>query len=290
MADAVPFAPVLEAVRGLGWPARRRARAAIPGPHVAATQRASAELSEYRPYRQGDDPGRIDWKLVARTDRVYVRLSPDRSLLPTVIVLDASASMAFPAVSLDKWRLATQLALGLAAVARAGGDPVGLLVVREQGSAWVAPRTRRSVLDEMIRAMELPPTGNVDLAPALAPLLRRASRIALVSDFLGDAEPLLGLVRQFVARGGEAFALHVVHQQEISPDRRTLLCADPERDALRRPLSSGTRLGYVHAFSQWRADLAGQWRGAGIHFVESVPDQASLRQLVRRAVDVPAAR
>jgi uncharacterized protein (DUF58 family) len=290
MADAVPFAPVLEAVRGLGWPARRRARAAIPGPHVAATQRASAELSEYRPYRQGDDPGRIDWKLVARTDRVYVRLSPDRSLLPTLVVLDASASMAYPAESLDKWRLATQLALGLAAIARAGGDPVGLLVVREQGSVWVAPRTRRSVLDEMIRAMVPPPTGAADLTPALAPLLRRASRIAIVSDLLGDAEPLLGLVRQFVARGGDAFALHVVHRLEIDPDRRTLLCADPEQEALRRPLSTATRQGYVHAFAKWRADLASQWRGAGVHFVESVPDQTSLRQLVRTAVDVPAAR
>ena len=56
----------------------------------------SAEFTEYRPYRQGDDLGRIDWKLFARSDRAYIRLSNDRAIFPTMIVLDASASMDFP--------------------------------------------------------------------------------------------------------------------------------------------------------------------------------------------------
>lgn len=290
MPASIAFAPVLEAVRGLGWAARRRARAAIPGGHVALTHRAAAELVEYRPYRQGDDPGRIDWKLVARTDRVYVRLSPDRSLLPTIVVLDASASMAFPVESHDKWRLATQLALGLAAIARAGGDPVGLLVVHQDRTTWIAPRTRRSVLEEMMRAMDPSPAGSSALAPALAPLLRRTARLAIVSDFLGDADALLEQVRQFVAGGGDAFAMHIVHRLEIEPDRRTLLCADPENPELRRPLSTATRAGYRNAFGDWRAGLARSWRGAGAHFVEAVPDAVSFRQLIRRVVDVPAAR
>jgi uncharacterized protein (DUF58 family) len=290
MADAHAFAPVLEAVRGLGWPARRRARAAIPGPHVAVTHRASAELAEYRPYRQGDDPGRIDWKLVARTDRVYVRLSPDRSLLPTIVVLDASASMAFPPESLDKWRYATRLALGLAAIARSVGDPAGLLVVRPEASSWIAPRTRRSVLDEMIRSMDDPPAGSSALAPATAPLLRRAARIAIISDFLGENELLFGMVQQFVAGGGDAVALHVVHRLELDPDRRTQLCTDPERDDLRRPLSSVTRAGYLHAFAEWRRALAGRWRAAGVQYVEAIPEAETFRQLMRRVVGVPAAR
>ena len=290
MADAGDFADVLEAARGLGWPARRRARAAIPGPHVAVTHRASAELAEYRPYRQGDDPGRIDWKLVARTDRVFVRLSPDRSLLPTIVVLEASASMAFPAETLDKWRFAARMALGLAAIARSAGDPVGLLVVRPGGATWIAPRTRRSVLDEMIRAMEAPPTGVTQLGAALAPLLRRASRLAVISDFLGEGESLLAMVRQFVAGGGDAFALHVVHRLELDPDRRTLLCADPWSDDLRRPLSSHTRTGYLNAFADWRRELATQWRSAGVHYNEVVPEAENIRQAIRRVVGVPAAR
>ena len=51
--------------------------------------------------------------------------------LPTMIVLDASASMAFPVSTNAKWRLASQLAVGLAAVARSSADPVGLVIARE---------------------------------------------------------------------------------------------------------------------------------------------------------------
>src|SRR3954465_7012630 len=111
---------VLDAVRGLVWHARRKARSALPGAHDATTRGASAEFVEYRPYRQGDDPGKIDWKLLGRTDRVYVRLSPERSIRPTMLVLDASASMAFPTATRAKWTAAGRLGLGLAAVARHG--------------------------------------------------------------------------------------------------------------------------------------------------------------------------
>ena len=76
-----PYGPLLEAVRGLTWPARRRAGGALPGVHVSRLRGAAPELSEYRLYRQGDDPRRLDWKLLARSDRAYIRLAEDRAIL-----------------------------------------------------------------------------------------------------------------------------------------------------------------------------------------------------------------
>src|SRR5687767_15246403 len=120
------YASLLDAVRGIRWPARSSVRGGIPGAHTSRLRGISAEFTEYRPYRQGDDPRRVDWKLFARSDRAYIRLSNDRAILPTTIVLDASASMAFPVESMGKWKLASELAIGLAAVARSSADPVGL--------------------------------------------------------------------------------------------------------------------------------------------------------------------
>src|SRR6478735_9542423 len=129
--DAAPdYAALLDAVRGIRWPARTAVRGGIPGSHTSRLRGISAEFTEYRPYRQGDDPRRIDWKLFARSDRAYIRLSNDRAILPTMIVLDASASMAFPLASNAKWTLAAQLGVALGAVARNSGDPVGLVVAR----------------------------------------------------------------------------------------------------------------------------------------------------------------
>src|SRR5512138_1663490 len=144
-AGAPDYAALLDSVRGIRWPARFAVRGGIPGAHASRLRGSSAEFQEYRPYRQGDDLRKIDWKLFARSNRAYIRLSNDRAILPTTVVLDATASMAFPAVTLGKWNLAAQAAIALAAVARASADPVGLVIVRNGEMLQLPPRTRQSV-------------------------------------------------------------------------------------------------------------------------------------------------
>src|SRR6476646_8024214 len=97
---------LLDAIRGVKWPALRPVAGALPGAHHSRLRGAAPELSEYRVYRQGDDPKRIDWRLLARSDRAYIRLAEDRSTVSTLLVVDATASMAYPERSLGKWRAA----------------------------------------------------------------------------------------------------------------------------------------------------------------------------------------
>jgi len=276
------YTAVLDEVRGLSWPARRRARNALPGPHAATARGTAAEFVEYRPYRQGDDPRKIDWKLVARTDRVYVRLSPERAILPTLFVVDGSASMAFPQPGLRKWDVARQVAVGLAAIAREAGDPVGLVVSLTGGDRWVTPRTRRTVLDEMIRVLDLAPSGEAPLAPALGVAMRRAARVVLISDFLGDAESLLALTRRYVASGHELHAVHVVDPLELDPDPRHRLLADPEQPAYRRPMPEEALDEYRRRFAEWRAALAADWTSADASYSLVVSEAEPIRRVVRR--------
>src|SRR5687768_14491583 len=145
---------LLDAIRGVKWPARRAAAGALPGAHHSRLRGAAPELSEYRAYRQGDDPKRIDWRLLARSDRAYIRLAEDRSIVPTIVVVDATASMAFPPDSLGKWRLACDVAVGLAAIAHTARDPVGLLLVSGAGVRHLPPRTRRGIVGEIARALD----------------------------------------------------------------------------------------------------------------------------------------
>jgi uncharacterized protein (DUF58 family) len=281
------YAAVLDAVRGIGWPALRRVRSAVPGPHVSTVRGTTAEFVEHRPYRQGDDPKKIDWKLVARTDRVYIRLSQERAILPTMLVLDASASMAFPAATVAKWDLARRLAIALAAVARHRGDPVGMIVVHPGGVRTIVPRTRRTVLEEMMLAVEVMPGGDAPLAPAVAEAMRRSARVVLITDFLGDADAALAVGRTFVASGGELHAIHVVDPGELDPDPKKLLLADPEQPALRRPMSPPARAEYLRRFGAWREELAREWRKAGGIYAMVVPGSESMRAMVRRITTPP---
>ena len=279
---------MIDAVRGLGWPALARVRSGAPGPHVSRARGAAAELVEYRAYRQGDEPRLIDWKLVARTDRVFVRLSEEQAELPTMLVLDASASMAFPAETHAKWTYARQLGLGLAAVARHRGDPVGMIVAAEGAVRVVAPRTRRTVLEEMMVAVDAVPSGATPLTPALREAMRLGRRVALVSDFLGDTAELLAAGRVFTAAGGELFVVHVVDPIELDPGARARLFADPEPQPgateLRRPMTPQAREEYLRRFGAWREQLARDWRRMGAIYSMVVPGAEPLRQSVRRIV------
>lgn len=319
-ASAPAYGALLDAVRGVQWPARAPVRSGSVGTHHSRQRGSSAEFAEYRAYRQGDDPRRLDWKLLARSDRAYVRLATDRAVLPTMIVVDASASMDFPREAREsrggspdgKWAQATRLAVGLAAVAHATGDPVGLLVPRGDAAqrpahgagpggaraavtggapaepVMIRPRTRRGVVSELAAALSaISPAGDAGLAPAVSLLAAPAApRVAIITDLLGDADALLAAARVQVARGGEVHLVHVVAREEIDPPARAMLAVDPERPGVQRALTDATRAAYVATFAEFRARAAADWRAAGAWYTEVTDDEPAERAVRRIASGV----
>lgn len=286
MPSAASYGSLRDALRGAPWPARRVARATASGSHPSRLLGSSPEFTEYRLYRQGEDPRRLDWKLLARTDRAYLRITTDRATLGTAVVLDASASMAFPdegGGATTKWEQACRLAVGLLAVAHAAGDPVGLFVPTPDGPRALPPRSRRGTVDEAARLLEgVVPRGSAPLAPALA-LVPPGHRVALVTDFLGDGDDLRRAAAARAAAGAEVHAVHVVAAEELRPAANAGLVRDPEAPAVQRPVLDATRGEYERAFGAWRAELARAWRAAGIAFVEVVTDESAARA-VRRVI------
>jgi uncharacterized protein (DUF58 family) len=280
------YGALLDAVRGVHWPARHAVSGATAGLHQSRQRGTSAEFTEYRLYRQGDDPRRIDWRLLARSDRAYIRLATDRAVLPTTIVLDASPSMAFPVATRAKWKCAQEIAIGLAAVVHADGDPVGVAVPDDLGNMRVLPpRTRRGVVAEIARVID---AADPDMPDALAPTLAilRSARLAIITDLLGDADDLLRVAGVHVAAGGEVHLIHIVAREELDLPRRTMLAADPEMPAIQRLISDATRRGYHTAFADWRSEMARRWRAVGASYVEVVADEPAPRA-VRRIAEPP---
>ena len=255
----------------------------LPGTHRSRLRGTAPELSEYRLYRQGDDPRQLDWKLLARSDRAYIRLAEDRSLLATWFVLDASASMSFPGESRDKWLQAMRLTLGLASVALAAGDPVGLLVAHPSPPPRTPARSRRGTLAEMAALLgRIEPTGAVALAPLLADA-RPAVRMVVVSDFLGDEEPTRRAASALLAAHGDVHAVHVVAREELDPSGQAILAVDPEDSSMLRPLDDVMWKRYVANFSAWRERTAAAWRHAGATWTSVATDEDSALA-VRRVI------
>lgn len=253
----------------------------MAGNHLSRVLGISAEFIEYRAYRPGDSIQRIDWKLLGRSNRAYVRLSNDRTVVPTMLLIDASGSLAYPFATLEKWHFARQVAIGLAAASHRGSDPVGILVANANGPRRLQPRGRRGVVQDIARVLSaVMPSGSPELAPLL-PLLRSTGRVAIVSDFLGDADAILKLAGQLSAAGREVHAVHVLHAAEIDPPRRTMLLTDPENAEFKRPMTETARRRYVSTFAEWREDLARSWRMAGAYYTAVSTDE-EVAHAVRR--------
>jgi uncharacterized protein (DUF58 family) len=282
--DRLMYGALLDSVRGLRWRARRASRIAVPGIHQSRVRGTSAEFTEYRPYRQGDDLRRIDWKLFARSDRAYVRISEERSVTRTYVVLDASASMGFPDGDGSKWTLARQLAVALTSVAHSGGDPTGVMVTGHP-RATIQPRTRRGIVREVLRTLhDVTARGSDAMAPSIIAAGRGSARIAILSDFLGDFDDTIRAARELIASGRDVYALHVVAAEEMNPAAAVAVVTDPENADIRRAMSGDTRDGYMRAFGEWRATMAARWLASGAAYRLVVAGAEPVSHSVRRIV------
>ncbi len=282
------YGPMLDALRGVRWTARRAVGAAPPGAHRSSQKGTAGEFTEYRLYRQGDDPRALDWRLLARSDRAFVRLSDDRALLPTWIVVDGSARMQYPESERSKFAYARQVAVGLAAVAHASSDPVGVMVAHESGVQRVPPRTRRGTVQEIARVLEgVAAGGDADLSPLLLQLPTHA-RIVLITDCLGDTDGLLKVAAAHQAAGALIECVHVVAAEELAPPAGTFLVHEPTASRTsapseRRVLSDGAVAGYRARFDAFRKEMASRWRATGAGYTEvrtDVPAARAVRAIV----------
>ena len=167
------------------------------GIHAGRERGAGVEFSEYRAYAPGDEWRRVDWKLLARADRYYVREAERDSHVAVWLWLDATASMAEPSLAMPKvdklWYARTVLAC-LAAVAQRQGDAFGLVVLSNGlvnfTPAARGPRQMHRVLAQLSRAEAsgvLPPAETLRASLHFA---RSPSLVFAVSDFLDFPSPM----------------------------------------------------------------------------------------------------
>jgi len=174
-----------------------------------------SEFVGYRPYRSGEDLRALDWNLLARLDRPYVRVAAREASEEWAVLLDTSASMGVGRPG--KLQLGAELALALAALGVARRATVGVLA---GGRTPLVVARRRAALAGCMRVLETRRAGGTAGLGALARAFGSglgAGRVFLIGDFL-DCAPaeVLGLVRP----GRELFLVQVLAPEELVPPRR----------------------------------------------------------------------
>lgn len=211
---------LLASVHDLEFITRVTVEGALAGLHRSPFHGYSAEFSQFRHYRPGDDLKYVDWKLFARTDRIYTKQFRETTNARVQFVLDASASMAFRGTTgASKLEYARMLSGALAHLVSGQGDAVGLTVYDERIRMHVGIRSGRTHLRSVLTALQNTVASGRS-APAMpvrraVDLLRSRGVIVLVSDLYDDETELAGELRRASRRGHDVTVFHVLAPEEL---------------------------------------------------------------------------
>jgi uncharacterized protein (DUF58 family) len=284
---------VLSSIADLELVARVTVDGAISGLHRSQFHGYSAEFSQYRHYRPGDDLKYVDWKLFARTDRVYTKQYLETTNMLTGLVIDASASMGFRGTNAaSKFEYARVLAAALAHLVSSQGDAVGLAVFDDALREHVPSRAGQPHFRRLLATLSrVSPAGATATAGALrksVDLLKRRGGLILFSDLYEEGEEIDGELRRATRAGHDVTVFHVLTREELEfPYRGDLEFEDVETGHTVLTNSGAIAAGYRSAIAsfldRWRSRCAG-W---GIDYVFAVtdmaPDEVLRTYLLRRS-------
>lgn len=213
----------LASLEQMRFATRHRIEGSYGGRHRSRHQGGAGEFADYREYSPGEDLRRLDWKVLGRSGRSYLRLYQDETNLSCTLAIDASGSMRFGTQSREgsKLEYVQYLTTALSQVISRSQDQVGVAVLADHLIELAPPRADRLHLlhvQELIERIEARPA--VTMAPGLHQLFQRTGRrgvLLFASDFLmEDLDETFGAMRLFRHAKTEVIVLHIVHPQEES--------------------------------------------------------------------------
>src|SRR6059036_3651661 len=192
----------------------------LSGLHRSPFRGFSVEFTEHRPYQPGDEPRYLDWKILARADRLFVKQFEQETNLRAMILVDASRSMAWRGSPnrLTKRAYADRLAAALALILLRQRDATGLITFDDVVREVIPARVKAGQWARLVRGLLETPDGRGTAAQAalvhLTSLLARRGLVVLVSDLLFDRELALTALRYLRHRGHQVVVVHLMDPAE----------------------------------------------------------------------------
>ena len=190
------------------------------GLHRSPHHGFSVEFSEYRQYVQGDDPRFIDWKVMARTDRVFIKKFEDETNLRCFLLVDKSRSMGYSgAEGYSKADYAATLAATFSYFLLGQGDAVGLVTFDEKLDQFVPARNRPGQLRRIMGQLESSQGGKgtnlIEPLKKVSELVRKRGLMMLISDLLAPIDELELHLGYLAAAGHDLVVWQVLERSEL---------------------------------------------------------------------------
>jgi uncharacterized protein (DUF58 family) len=210
----------LARVKNLTLVARGVVEGSISGLHASPFKGFSVEFAEHREYTAGDDPRHLDYKMLARTERLYIKQYEEETNMRVQVLLDTSGSMGYSYDGkITKLQYGSYLTAILSYLMTRQQDLVGLTTFDTEIRLDMPARSSPRHFNEMMRQLErIEPgrkTGIAEVLHKLANRFKRRCLIVLISDLYDEPEELMRALHHFRHRRHEVIVFHVFDKAEI---------------------------------------------------------------------------
>ncbi|HRZ31071.1 MAG TPA: DUF58 domain-containing protein [Flavobacterium sp.] len=201
----------------------------ISGMHKSPFHGFSAEFAEHKVYNQGESTKYIDWKLFAKTDRLYTKRYEEETNLRCHLIIDNSSSMHYPKLKEGEPFYESKIGFSVLASAvlmnllKKQRDAVGLSVFSD-AYEYYAPekgsdRHHRMILNKLEDLLENPkvpkPSETVTFLHQIAEKLHRRSMIVLFTDMFqtGEETALFNALQHLKHDKHKVVLFHVIDEK-----------------------------------------------------------------------------
>ena len=190
----------------------------VSGHHKSNHKGSSVEFAEYREYTPGEDPKRMDWRVLARTDRYFLKEFEAETNLRSYHLLDCSASMEFGKPE-TKLEFAKKLIGTLSYAYLNQGDAVGLNLLLSSKNEEIPARRNPSQLQDILHSLGHAKARGmdqvIDRLHEVAESVKSRAQLIVYSDFLDDPKNIADVVHHMRDRKHEVVLFHIMDRQEV---------------------------------------------------------------------------
>ena len=270
----------------LEWCARQIVEGFITGLHKSPYHGFSVEFAEHRLYNQGESTRHIDWKLFARTDKLFTKQFEEETNMRCNIVIDTSSSMLFPTgkgKNINKLTFSIYSAAALIHLLRRQRDAVGLTLFSDHIELQTESRLSEShakmlyaELDKCLwnKHHSLNQTTNIaETLHLTAELMPKRSLIVIFSDLFGcDNTTLFSAIEHLKHNRHEVVIFHITdheHEMDLDYPNRPICFVDMETGEKIKLTPNQIRDHYQSTIGLFMSDLRTKCGQYGIELVSA---------------------
>ena len=282
----------------------------MTGLHKSPFHGFSVEFAEHRLYNKGESTRHIDWKLYARTDKLFVKRYEEETNLRCQLVIDRSSSMYFPVMD-DSAKNAgkhTKISFGIHCAAaliellRKQRDAVGLSVFAEDLEVHTQARSsivhHKHLYDHLERMLtpeqEQQQTFAIDALHQIAESVHKRSLVVIFSDMRdnsqGNVDELFSALQHLRHNKHEVLLFHTVDKSkeiDFEFENRPYTFIDMESGEQVKAHPSAVKETYIKAMSAFETELKMRCAQYQIDFIaadiNAGLDQVLLEYLIKRS-------